>query len=294
MFNQFLKGLVFGAGFSLAVIVIFTIWLSWAPARIVLDSSKNTFGGASGGAEIAVDPPALDDTPKFLGTSGSYDGEFEHFNARVLASGDGKIVGSISASGKPIGGVKIRLALNGGVVSQWVNSGNDGKYVIAVPYGQYRVDGYELDMDSAHAHLQGKIKKPTSPIRSGPFSVEPGKIGEGLHLEFVNPVIVLGPTGEVSLTDDIVARWEPYPGAMSYVVQVYEHKNPLEYAWSRTLFKWPKRPRVFDASMDLKEHGAELKPGHFYSLAIFAENDQEITISETPMSQREQNFKVID
>ncbi len=285
---------MFGAGFSLACVVILTIWLSFGLPTIFFGPFERVYRESSAGNTPIVEPPTLDDRQKFLGSSGIYSGDFEHFNARTLASGEGLIIGAISANGQPVGGVEIRLALNGSAFSQWVKSNEDGKYRISVPYGDYRVDGYELNMNSAHQHLPGKIQEPIFRNTTRTFSVGPGKTGEGLHLDFVDSVIVLEPIGDVSLNDAIIARWKPYPGAVSYVVQVYEHENQNDISWSGTLFNWRKRPRVSETFIDLKEHRAELKAGYFYSLAVSAEDDRGKTISQTPMSQREQQFKVIN
>lgn len=285
---------MFGAGFSLACVVIFTIWLSFGLTTLFFGSFEKDYRESSAASTPIVDPPTLEDKQRFLGSSGIYSGDFEHFNARTLASGEGLIVGAITANGQPVRGVETRLALNGSAFSQWVKSDDNGKYEVSVPYGDYRVDGYELNMDSANEHLPGKIQKPSFRNTTRTFSVGPGNAGEGLHLEFVDPVIVLEPNGDVSLNDEIVARWNPYPGASSYVVQVYEHENQNDISWSGTLFNWRKRPRVSEPFIDLKEHGAELKAGYFYSLAVTAEDDRGKTISQTPMSQREQQFKVIN
>lgn len=294
MLKQFLKGLVFGTGFTVAFVVIYTIWFTWGfPKYLSHGYGFESTGPAKRETGVA-DPPILKDTQKFLGSTGIYSGDFEHFNSRVLAAGDGKIIGSVTANNQPVSGVKIRLALNGSVFSQWAESGEDGTYIVAVPYGEYRIDGYDLDQDSANKHLPGKINKPMISHSSNTFSVGPETPGEGLTLKYIDPVIVLEPTGEVSLTDDIVARWEPYPGASSYVVQVYEYETPHQFSWDGTLFEWRERPRVTESFMNLREHGAEFKAGQYYTLTVTAEDDRSRPISETSMRQRERHFKVTD
>lgn len=294
MFKQFLKGLVFGAGFSVAVIVVYTIWCSLGLRTQVFGRDGFVFDDSKDGGQKVLIPPALVEKPKYLGSSGFYFGEFEHSSSKVLASGEGEIVGSISVDDVPKEGVRVRLALNGTVYSEWAKSGVDGRYTVRVPYGEYRIDGYELERESANKYLAGKIAHPRMPRGGGPFSVGKNKSGIGLNLDFVDPVEFTEPTGEVSLSEEIVAKWEPYPGASSYVVQVYEREDAHGLSFSGVLFDWNELPEVTEPFMDLKEKQVALKAGSFYTLLIRAKDERGRTISETPTTFHERGFKVTD
>jgi len=60
-------------------------------------------------------------------------------------------------------GFAVALALNDGVMSEWATTDASGKYAIGVPYGKYRIDGYELDYTVVHALLGGKDRLAEQP-----------------------------------------------------------------------------------------------------------------------------------
>ena len=100
---------------------------------------------------VDVAPPVVEQE-RFYGTHGSFAGEFSPAARHtVLAAGAGRIVGSVTSGGKPLQGLRLRLALNSAVMSQWATTDADGRYEVALPYGKYRIDGYELDSSSAQA-----------------------------------------------------------------------------------------------------------------------------------------------
>ena len=83
-------------------------------------------------------PPPIknEDETKFLGSSGVQAGRYVE-NTNAFDAGTGQIVGNISASGKTVSELKIRLVLNGAVVSQWAETDVVGKYSIRLPPGKY-------------------------------------------------------------------------------------------------------------------------------------------------------------
>lgn len=86
---------------------------------------------------VSMPPPIKnEDETKFLGLSGIQAGRYVE-NKNVLDAGTGQIAGNISASSKPVSGLKIRLVLNGAVVSQWAETDAVGKYSIRLPPGKY-------------------------------------------------------------------------------------------------------------------------------------------------------------
>lgn len=284
---------MFGAGFTLAFVFIYTIWFLGLPE--ILSDRYRLESDAPGPDETEIaSPPKLSDTRRFLGSSGAYAESFLDNKTGALSSGDGKIIGSITVHKKPVQGVRIRLALNGSVLSQWATSGADGRYVIPVPYGEYRIDGYELDRGSAHKFLPDKINNPGNPHRSGSFTVGPENDGLGLALDFVEPIEVLEPTGNVSISEEIVLKWAPYPGASAYAIQIFESESAHQLPWNNGLFKWRERPRVSTPFFDLKAGGVKLKSGFYYMVDAKAEDEAGRIISETAISLQQKHFKIVD
>ena len=120
-------------------------------------------------------------------------------------------MGNISASGKTVSGLKIRLVLNGAVVSQWAEIGVVGKYSIRFPPGKYQVSGYELNSYLTDKKLAGKLESPQNEFQTGIFNVSATENGRGLDLDYVDPVIKQGPTGAVKVFSPVVISWKPYP-----------------------------------------------------------------------------------
>jgi hypothetical protein len=220
--------------------------------------------------EVVTAPPEIKE--RFLGTQGSYTGGFSHDRDRVLATGPGKISGKVSSSGKPVQGLRLRLALNDSVMSEWAETDAAGQYSVSVPFGKYRIDGYQLDYKTANAVLSGKTDVP----RNGPpgsddiMTVTEGNSGRGLDLEYVDPVRKKGPAGEVSLTKPVILEWEAYPGAAEYEIQLTEARDANDYASWQQLFKCCNLPRAKGTSFDVSKRGVTLKKAHVYYVEITA------------------------
>ena len=147
----------------------------------------------------------------------------------------GKIIGITSVNGKPLEGLKLRLALNGKVYSQWATSDSRGKYTINVPFGKYKIDGFELDNSIANKVLPNKINHPHSSYSSGIFDVAEEKNGRGLTFKFTDPVIKNTNKKKYAANENIVFSWKPYHGATQYSVQILEKND--QYSWnSKPLF----------------------------------------------------------
>jgi hypothetical protein len=244
---------------------------------------------------VTIAPPVAD-TDRFHGSHASFAGEFSPASRnKLLAAGPGKLVGSVTSNGKPLQGLRLRLALNGAVMSQWATSGADGKYEIAVPYATYRVDGYELDSSNVSSLLGGKIDGP----RLQPFGRETVVVAEGsparaIEFSFVDPVRKKVPGGDVSAAKPVVISWEPYPGASAYRIQVVEQKDPADYTSHQRLFEWRQQPVVSGTSADLAEQGVKLKKGYFYTIEIEALDDNRRKLSEAPRNFHKADFRVVD
>jgi hypothetical protein len=242
---------------------------------------------------VAVPPPIIE-TERFLGSHGVHSGDFASDHNNILIGGPGKLVGHVTINGKPLNGLRLRLALNGSVYSQWGTSDADGKYEISVPYAQYRIDGYGLDSSSADAVLKGKINRPQSSHASEVMKVAEGRTGRALDLEFVDPVKLLGPMGDVSLAKPVVIAWEPYPDATAYKIQIVEQQDPRNYATYRRLFDWNSQPTVSDSTLNLSEQGVTLKKGYHYTVEVHALDNDGRALSATPQHHGQPDFLTID
>jgi hypothetical protein len=155
-------------------------------------------------------------------------------------------------------------------MSQWATTGADGQYQIGVPYGDYRIDGFDLDTKTANSVLAGKIGHPQNPISSDRFEVADDAPGPGLDLEFVDPVEMDIPKKRFSADEDVVIRWKPYPGAQEYEVQIFERAHPRGYGPSEPVFPWSDRPVVNEPFINLGDYAVELKAGRYYTVAVEA------------------------
>lgn len=241
---------------------------------------------------VSVAPPIVE-TERFHGSTGVFMGDFPPGNRHsVLAAGAGRLAGTVSSSGKPVEGLRVRLALNGAVMSQWGASGADGRYEIALPYGTYRVDGYELDWQSAQRVLRGKIDGPRGGHRMDTVVVAEGKPGEAIDLAFVDPVRKSGPKGSVSAGQPVIFSWEPFPGASAYRIQVVEQKDPSDYDTHQRLFPYRNQPVVTGTSANPAQHGVTLKKGYYYTVEIEALDENRRKLSEAARSHGKADFRV--
>ena len=244
---------------------------------------------------VTVAPPVIE-TERFYGSHASWAGEFSATARQtVLAAGPGKLLGKVSSDGRPLQGLRLRLALNGAVMSQWTTSGADGTYEIPVPYGTYRVDGYELDASVANKLLSGKIDGARHHLHTQEATVvAQDKPGKGLDFDYVDPVRKKGPFGDVSLAQPVIFSWEPYPNAASYRVQLVEQKDPRDYETQRYVFEWKQRPIVVGTSVNLSEQGVSLRKGYSYTVHIEALDERKHRLSEAPRNVHKADFRVAD
>lgn len=244
-------------------------------------------------ANIVPTPPPITDE-RFLGTHGTSVGGFKGERNTMLAAGPGKLVGRITAAGKPVEGLRLQLALNGAVYSQWGTSGADGKYEIAVPYGKYRIDGYMLDSSSADIALPGKVDNPVNPHDGPVFDVAAGRNGKALDLDFVDPVKKIAPKGEFSIAQPLVVSWEPYPGATQYQIQLIEQPHPSDITTQKRLFEWSQQPKTTATSVNLSEHGIKLRKGHYYAFEVNALDRIGRPLSNSSRTWRHADFQAVD
>ena len=278
-----LKTILLMIGSAIAGIVIFIAGVAAFFTYMSSSDRENTFS-FGGRPTVVTQPPALAHSQRFLGTMGSFGSEFKHAGrGNELSAGPGEIIGSITVDGKGRAGLRIRLALNASVMSQWGTSQDDGKYAIPVPYGEYRVDGYEVDHEQVQAALSGKTDNPQnrSYHHGDTFTVAEGKPGRGIELDYIDPVVVIAPKGDVSVSGPIVVSWKPYPNAALYRIQVEEFKRSGDYRSERRLFEWEDQPVVSETSFDLTAKGVKLQPGFYYLVSVDALDGRKGMISTT-------------
>lgn len=295
MFRKFLNGFVFGAGFSLAFVLVYTGWMLWAMPNLIDRMSTELTSREAPPVVATSRVPEIPERGQFRGATISYDGDFEYDPGAVLSSGDAGITGQVLAEGEPVEGVRLRLALNGSVLSQWAVTDSEGRYKVPVPPGEYKVNGHELDRRSAHQSLSGLIDPPNGQAsKEERFTLESGDIAPGLDLEYIAPVVKLGPTGRVPLESQIIARWEAYPGADRYLLQVLKSPKPEFLDTRHVVFEQHDRPQVDGTETDLRDIGVPLEPGQFYFIEIIALDSDGNKLSQTPRTYWSSDFEVID
>lgn len=295
MFRKFLNGFVFGAGFALAFVFVYTAWALWAMPNLADRINAELQTSEAPGIENRWEPPPVPDSGKFLGATSSYSGEFDYESTAVLGRGDSALAGQVLAKGEPVAGLRLRLALNGSVKSQWAVTDPSGEYQVQVPPGEYRVDGYDLDHQSPKQHLAGLIDAPGPPGYSeDKFSLGPGEVGPGMDLRFIEPVVKLEPTGQVPIDGEVIARWEAYPGAENYSLQVLKSDRPEFLDLRQVVFERHDRPEVQGTEVDLRDIGVPLEAGHFYYIEIVALDSDGLKLSHTPQLYWRSDFEVIE
>ena len=284
MFKKFIQGLVFGAGFAIAFLgIIAGTWYFFSQPQIIGNTSHT----------ISV-PPSLDNTPKYLGSSGIYSSGFMDGKRSVLIEGPGQIIGSATSNKLPVKGLRLRLALEGSAYTQWAVTNEKGEYAISVPYGEYQIAGFELDRQSANFVLPNKILHPHQHHSSQKFLVADNSHGRGIHFEFVDPIQPLSKGAKFRSTEEVIVQWKPHPGAISYSIQVYEKNTPEEFNGKNQLFPWSERPQVSAPEFNLEKLGVELKPGKFYAVIVQARGPEGNILSENYRAHDGYHFEVTE
>lgn len=288
MLKRLVDGLIFGTGFGIAFAIIWIVAINFLLPNV----AENTFKyKSSNSITETTTVPRIELPRSFLGSTNITSSGFTR--GGVLASGDGKIIGSAKVNGEPVNGLKLRLALNGSVYSQWVTTDHEGQYVISVPYGDYIIEGFELDYTTANKYLPNKINHPQSPHSSTKFTVSSSSNGRGLNFRFIDPVIKTIKSNKFKKNEEIILEWEQYPGALTYSVQIYEKSDP--YAWSNdTLFKWSDKPELLEPRINLNDYDIILTPGKFYTIEVSARNESNGSISESARTHSGYDFEITD
>lgn len=328
MVDRFVHGLLFGSGFSIALVAVLSItWLLFLPLGVL--NTKRT----SDTAETAASSKGLDSgnhiletelkdslastdinaseipdsttnadeltSTQFLGRLKIFSGGTrdnitdKRSSTGILSGGPGLIVGQVLANKAPVQGLKLKLTLNENLSSQWITTSQDGSYELSVPFGEYRVDGYELDKDSANNVLGGMIDHPQIvPLTGSVFEVRQGLNSRGPTFRFVDPVRIRFEKKQYFPSELIRIEWNAYPGAKLYTVQVYEKKDPLSARGQREIFSRSSRPSMTDTYIDLNTHSIDFKPGYFYTIEVIARDERINIISKTPEPNSGYDFEI--
>lgn len=280
MLRKFFNGLLFGAGFAIAFIaVVFAYFKFFSISSYEPEPN------------VVTQVPALQpQSDRFYGSSASFSGKFIEDRDSELVEGDALIIGSVLADEKPAIGLKLRLGLNGKVMSQWVSTDEKGHYYIRVPAGNYRIDGYELDYDSSAQVLAGLIDAPLNRGQNESFTINAEKHGAGIMLSYVKPVKKIATNNTFTLDDEIIMSWESYPNASSYDVQLYEKKNGNSYSATH-LFPTSKKSK--GTSFNIQERTNELKEGYYYHYSVRALDEYGIPISNSYLDFSGYDFMIL-
>lgn len=288
MLKKFFHGLAFGAGFGISLFVVWYVGFYIIAPKLLTSHYEQQYSPS----EEITSAPKITEKQKYLGSPAIYSGDFVMGTKKVLSNGPGKIIGTFTLNGHPVEGLRIRLALNGSVMSQWAESNSEGQYVVKVPYGTYRIDGYELDDDVADKIIANKIDHPQNPHSSLSQEVNAKNVGLGLNFKFVDPIIKKIKRN-FSISEEVVIEWESHPNTSQYSVDIFEKTDPN--VWSnKKLFKQSITPIVSEPRINLTERGANLKADHFYDVRIYARDKDGEMLSLTPRVHNGYDFKITE
>jgi hypothetical protein len=265
---------------------------TWLFVKLQSDTPASFSFGESHKEKTVASAPALDENPEYLGSQAMYSGESSNYRDQVLAAGDARITGKALFQDAPVSGLKLRLGLNGKVMSQWGTTNAAGNYTITVPPGRYQVTGFELDRESANRVLAGKILHPQcNMLDQIQVDAASGKSASGPDFSFTNPVVVSGPVGDLPVGSKVIIAWHAYPGAASYRVQLEEHKSQSRFSGkTEFVYPWQSRPVVTTNSLDISTTEGKLKPGFYYRTSVEALDATGTVISESAPSYRSSPF----
>lgn len=237
---------------------------------------------AESGAPIIVETAPVDAGERigFLGSTGmSFGGDFDWRSRKVLAEGAATIRGKVLAGGHPRPGVRLRLFLSG-IRTAWTTSDSLGFYVVRVPLGKYRYQGFELDPATADSVLAGMLQtrlheRPVLPY----VEASPQRPGMGPELTFETAVTPTAPLAKEPVAPGRVRlSWKSFPGAEEYEVTLMEHDDRGRSA--RSLMTNPPL-RTSDTFLVIPNHVA-LNPGTIYTWSITALNARGEELSRSP------------
>lgn len=241
---------------------------------------------------ISTPPPIEKNKPqkKYLGILGVTSGQFDWKNAKKLTPGKGEILGHILKDGAPCEGVELKILLNGNTSTEYGKSNAEGQYLIKVPYGEYRIDGWQLKFDSVDEILDGKILEPLSSYNFQNIVISTNNPANGPSLNFIDPIKIIQPKGIINYSENIKIQWSKVKSAKKYRIQIVDRGANLHGSDYIPLFETNNdRPITITNEVSLKDIGVELSKGHYYTVMVEALNDINERITESP-HKRENGF----
>ena len=285
MFRKFLNAIVIGVGFGIGFAVVIGISLKIYTDEVLESQFSNPTLETS-------DVPEIKPSAKFLDSTGRTSNGFKYRDSSILSAGPGKITGKVLANNKPLEGLQFRLALNGAAQSQYTITDEDGQYTVNVPYGTYRIDGYQLNMDTAHKVLTGYINEPYMEHVSDKFEVDSNQVGRGITLEFVKAIKKDISEKVYSVSEPIILEWETYPGASHYSIQLFEKEDPYKMRGNRGIYSLQSLPTTRKPLVNINDYGKLLKPKYFYTVRITAFNSKGKILSYSPKQYYGYDFEI--
>ena len=280
------RRLVIGVSIVAAVVVLWGIGSRFRSPLMLTDME----------VQIAPDYPQYilrRPNDRYLGPAGVSSLEFASGGYEQLSAGSGRITGVATVNGMPVTGLKVRLYFLPNLMSSWITTDPNGHYRIDVPFGEYKIEGFELDMESANAKLPGKILHPQNAFLSEAFEVSETVPGHGLNLAFVDAIEPDFPKRSFSSDDkEIVLSWKPIPGAYEYAVVLYESSDS-EYPSRGTMVAWSEFPLTLEPSANLLEFYS-LEESHEYAVYVAALNEEGRLISYSETRDRDFDFQIVD
>lgn len=225
----------------------------------------------------------------FLGTTGVRSGGTALHSMQILPRGPGRMEGRVTVNDQPVAGLRLRLMLNALLWSPWVSTDSDGVYFFDLPYGTYSIDGYSIDSDSAEQLLSGTMDQARQPTRKDSVVVSASGAGRGLDLEYVEPIVVQWPAGDVTVGEARQIVWNRYPGASHYWIWIGRRDRAyridgLKTAWSAH--------DVQGTSIGVPSNEIGLGPGEYeIRMTAYDSNDEEIVSTRIYASHK---FRIVE
>ncbi|GAA4358435.1 hypothetical protein [Kangiella marina] len=284
MYKKFFEGLLFGAGFTISMLLIWTLYTHYQIERTIRSVNQQLEDNINSRSEVDISNnryiQRVEDNDRFFGSSARYVYPFDSDEAgdTSLPEGPGVLKGLVTTDGEGVSGVRIRLALNQFEYSPWAETSSEGVYEVKLPYGNYNINGYQLGRGNTHRVLSGAINKPGNFFNSKVVQVEKGKPERGLDLAFVSTVKKVLKRKEFERSQDVILEWDKYPGAERYSIEILKNKRQNKIEFEKVLPTHDLDRNITNIS--LTDLDLNLEPGYYvYNIKAFDASGQLISTS---------------